>query len=123
MHLANIHVRTPGPPEGIRTPDLQNRNLLRYPAAPRAETNNIIHQKKRFVNKKFDFPAAFAKKCPLRYRSVRMGIDKPADSVKMELSVVWSNHERISDSTGIRISEKGEWDDGICQRKAGDDEG
>ena len=26
-----------GPPEGIRTPDLQNRNLLRYPAAPRAD--------------------------------------------------------------------------------------
>ncbi len=26
-----------GPPEGIRTPVLQNRNLLRYPAAPRAE--------------------------------------------------------------------------------------
>ncbi len=25
-----------GPLEGIRTPDLQNRNLLRYPAAPRA---------------------------------------------------------------------------------------
>ena len=23
-----------GPPRGIRTPDLQNRNLLRYPAAP-----------------------------------------------------------------------------------------
>ena len=28
-----------GPPEGIRTPALQNRNLLRYPAAPR--TDNI----------------------------------------------------------------------------------
>ena len=26
-----------GPPEGIRTPVLQNRNLLRYPAAPQAE--------------------------------------------------------------------------------------
>lgn len=26
-----------GPLEGIRTPDLQNRNLLRYPAAPQAE--------------------------------------------------------------------------------------
>ena len=26
-----------GLPEGIRTPVLQNRNLLRYPAAPRAE--------------------------------------------------------------------------------------
>ena len=26
-----------GPPEGIRTPVLQNRNLLRYPTAPRAE--------------------------------------------------------------------------------------
>ena len=26
-----------GPPEGIRTPDLQNRNLLRYPAAPRTD--------------------------------------------------------------------------------------
>ena len=26
-----------GPPEGIRTPVLQNRNLLRYPAAPRAD--------------------------------------------------------------------------------------
>ena len=26
-----------GPLEGIRTPVLQNRNLLRYPAAPRAE--------------------------------------------------------------------------------------
>ena len=26
-----------GPPEGIRTPDLQNRNLLRYPTAPRAD--------------------------------------------------------------------------------------
>ena len=26
-----------GPPEGIRTPALQNRNLLRYPAAPQAE--------------------------------------------------------------------------------------
>ena len=26
-----------GPLEGIRTPDLQNRNLLRYPAAPRAD--------------------------------------------------------------------------------------
>lgn len=38
-----------GPPGGIRTPDLQNRNLLRYPAAPRAVIfsfqrifNNII---------------------------------------------------------------------------------
>ena len=83
--IARIQYSFFGPPEGIRTPDLQNRNLLRYPAAPRAETNDIIHQKKRFVNKKFDFPAAFAKKCPLRYRSVRMGIDKPAVSVKMEL--------------------------------------
>ena len=27
-----------GPPEGIRTPVLQNRNLLRYPAAPQAVT-------------------------------------------------------------------------------------
>ena len=26
-----------GPPEGIRTPVLQNRNLLRYPAAPRTD--------------------------------------------------------------------------------------
>ncbi len=26
-----------GPPEGIRTPDLQNRNLLRYPTAPRTD--------------------------------------------------------------------------------------
>ena len=26
-----------GPPEGIRTPALQNRNLLRYPTAPRTE--------------------------------------------------------------------------------------
>lgn len=26
-----------GPLGGIRTPDLQNRNLLRYPAAPRAD--------------------------------------------------------------------------------------
>ena len=26
-----------GPLEGIRTPVLQNRNLLRYPAAPQAE--------------------------------------------------------------------------------------
>ena len=26
-----------GPLEGIRTPGLQNRNLLRYPAAPRAD--------------------------------------------------------------------------------------
>ncbi len=26
-----------GPPEGIRPPDLQNRNLLRYPTAPRAD--------------------------------------------------------------------------------------
>ena len=26
-----------GPPEGIRTPVLQNRNLLRYPTAPRAD--------------------------------------------------------------------------------------
>ena len=26
-----------GPPEGIRTPVLQNRNLLRYPAAPQAD--------------------------------------------------------------------------------------
>lgn len=26
-----------GPLGGIRTPDLQNRNLLRYPAAPQAE--------------------------------------------------------------------------------------
>ena len=26
-----------GPLEGIRTPDLQNRNLLRYPTAPRAD--------------------------------------------------------------------------------------
>ncbi len=26
-----------GPPRGIRTPDLQNRNLLRYPAAPWTE--------------------------------------------------------------------------------------
>ena len=30
-----------GPPEGIRTPVLQNRNLLRYPAAPRAEILNF----------------------------------------------------------------------------------
>ena len=28
-----------GPPEGIRTPVLQNRNLLRYPTAPQAEIN------------------------------------------------------------------------------------
>ena len=27
-----------GPPEGIRTPVLQNRNLLRYPAAPRTDS-------------------------------------------------------------------------------------
>ena len=36
-----------GPPEGIRTPDLQNRNLLRYPTAPRAEMLSYyenIHQ-------------------------------------------------------------------------------
>ena len=26
-----------GPPGGIRTPGLQNRNLLRYPASPRAD--------------------------------------------------------------------------------------
>ena len=26
-----------GPPRGIRTPGLQNRNLLRYPTAPWAE--------------------------------------------------------------------------------------
>ena len=26
-----------GPPRGIRTPDLQNRNLLRYPTAPWAD--------------------------------------------------------------------------------------
>ena len=31
-----------GPPEGIRTPDLQNRNLLRYPAAPRADIKGTV---------------------------------------------------------------------------------
>ena len=31
-----------GPPEGIRTPDLQNRNLLRYPTAPRTEMYNKL---------------------------------------------------------------------------------
>ena len=31
-----------GPPEGIRTPGLQNRNLLRYPAAPRAEIYSTV---------------------------------------------------------------------------------
>ena len=34
----SIHaVLTFGPPGGIRTPGLQNRNLLRYPASPRAD--------------------------------------------------------------------------------------
>ena len=39
----SIHaVLTIGPPGGIRTPGLQNRNLLRYPASPRAETFRCI---------------------------------------------------------------------------------
>ena len=33
-----------GPPGGIRTPDLQNRNLLRYPASPRAEDIILCYQ-------------------------------------------------------------------------------
>ena len=33
-----------GPPEGIRTPVLQNRNLLRYPAAPQAEIYCIFYR-------------------------------------------------------------------------------
>lgn len=33
---ARIAHRRCGPPGGIRTPGLQNRNLLRYPASPRA---------------------------------------------------------------------------------------
>lgn len=31
-----------GPPGGIRTPGLQNRNLLRYPASPRAEILSLL---------------------------------------------------------------------------------
>ena len=31
-----------GPPEGIRTPALQNRNLLRYPTAPRTDEYIVI---------------------------------------------------------------------------------
>ena len=39
----SIHaVLTIGPPGGIRTPGLQNRNLLRYPASPRADTFRCI---------------------------------------------------------------------------------
>ena len=37
-----------GPPEGIRTPDLQNRNLLRYPTAPRTE---IFYLRKQIYTK------------------------------------------------------------------------
>ena len=37
-----------GPPGGIRTPDLQNRNLLRYPTAPRTEIiYSIVFCKRR----------------------------------------------------------------------------
>ena len=37
-----------GPPEGIRTHDLQNRNLLRYPTAPRTE---IFYLRKQIYTK------------------------------------------------------------------------
>ena len=45
-----------GPPEGIWTPDLRNRNPLRYPAAPRADIARIyrayiiIHYFENLVN-------------------------------------------------------------------------
>ena len=44
-----------GPPKGIRTPALQNRNLLRYPAAPWTDLLSILYYLLPFLQVIFEF--------------------------------------------------------------------
>ena len=57
---ARVDILFFGLPEGIRTPVLQNRNLLRYPAAPRAEMLSFCFLQKTELRSSESESAAYA---------------------------------------------------------------